>query len=78
MGPHFAVVNRNICAVESYIRCGIPEQKVHVRPLGVNESIYFPATAPKKLDLIPATFRFLFVGGTIIRKGIDTLLHCRK
>lgn len=59
---------------ECYIRSGIPENKIHVIPLGVDESIFH--TGAKALDLQGASsFRFLFVGGTIARKGIDTLLE---
>ncbi|MFJ5713998.1 glycosyltransferase [Neobacillus sp. NPDC093127] len=58
---------------EGYVRCGIPEDKIHVIPLGVDEKVYH--TDVQALDLIPSSFRFLFVGGTIGRKGIDTLIE---
>lgn len=58
---------------ESYVRCGIPEGKIHVIPLGVDENVYH--TGVEALDLTPSSFRFLFVGGTIGRKGIDTLVE---
>lgn len=57
---------------ESYIRSGIPENKIHVIPLGVDENVFHPDV--KALSLEPSSFRFLFVGGTIGRKGIDILL----
>ncbi|MFM1655479.1 glycosyltransferase [Brevibacillus sp. B_LB10_24] len=59
---------------ECYIRCGLPADKIKVIPLGVDESIYHYRAAPLKLE-DTHTFRFLFVGGTIARKGIDTLLR---
>ena len=58
---------------ESYIRSGIPESKIHVIPLGVNEKLFHPKVEPLTLD--SSSFKFLFVGGTIGRKGIDTLLQ---
>lgn len=58
---------------ESYARCGVPEKKIHVIPLGVNENVFHPDV--ESLDLKTSSFRFLFVGGTIGRKGIDILLQ---
>lgn len=59
---------------ECYIRSGIPENKIHVIPLGVDENVFH--TGAEALDLQGASsFRFLFVGGTIGRKGIDSLLE---
>ncbi|WP_379971121.1 glycosyltransferase [Ectobacillus sp. sgz5001026] len=58
---------------ESYARCGIPEDKIHVIPLGVNENVFHDDVEP--LNLETTSFRFLFVGGTIGRKGIDILIE---
>lgn len=58
---------------ESYIRSGIPENKVKIIPLGVDGEIYHTNVEPFKLD--STSFKFLFVGGTIGRKGIDILLQ---
>jgi glycosyltransferase involved in cell wall biosynthesis len=58
---------------ECYIRCGLPEHKIKVVPLGVDETIYHPEVKPLPVQE-PDRFRFLFVGGTIARKGIDQLL----
>lgn len=58
---------------ESYVRCGIPESKIYVIPLGVDQNVFHPDVEP--LDLEPFSFRFLFVGGTIGRKGIDILIE---
>ncbi|WP_223069558.1 glycosyltransferase [Paenibacillus caui] len=58
---------------ENYIRSGIPESKIHVIPLGIDENVFHHRNA----DLIIKApwFAFLFVGGTIDRKGIDLLLN---
>lgn len=58
---------------ESYVRSGIPEDKVHVIPLGVDENIFHPEV--EALSLESSSFQFLFVGGTIGRKGIDILIE---
>ena len=58
---------------QCYVECGIPEEKVHVVPLGVQSSMLGPAR-PFPLRT-RKRFRFLFVGGTILRKGIDRLLE---
>ncbi|EIJ81344.1 glycosyl transferase family 2 [Bacillus methanolicus PB1] len=58
---------------ECYVRSGIPENKIYVFPLGVSENVFNPNV--DAMDLEPSAFRFLFVGGTIGRKGIDVLLQ---
>lgn len=60
-----------------YIQSGIPGHMVHIIPNGIN-SVQFHPTATR-VDLPPfhgvgKRYRFLFVGGTIPRKGIDLLL----
>lgn len=57
---------------QCYVDAGVPEEKIHVVPLGVQATMLdgpepFPLRTRKQ-------FRFLFVGGTIQRKGIDVLL----
>ncbi len=56
-----------------YINSGISSDKVFVVPNGVNYNQFHPEIAK-----LPVTtnkkFKFLFVGGTIMRKGIDILL----
>lgn len=59
---------------ESYVRSGIPEHKVKVIPLGVDENLFHFNVKPFELKT-KKSFYFLFVGGTIFRKGIDTLLQ---
>ena len=58
---------------DCYLEAGVPEGRVRVIPLGVDPEIFKPAQAPLVLPPGPG-FRFLFVGGTIFRKGIDVLL----
>jgi glycosyltransferase involved in cell wall biosynthesis/tetratricopeptide (TPR) repeat protein len=57
---------------DCYIQGGVPACKVHVIPLGV-AGIFFEKQPALPLKTKKA-FRFLFVGGTIERKGIDLLL----
>ncbi|WP_165279881.1 glycosyltransferase family 4 protein [Paenibacillus protaetiae] len=59
---------------ECYVRSGLDEHKIKVIPLGVDEHIFHPEVEPLALD-VPAGFRFLFVGGTIWRKGVDLLIQ---
>ena len=58
---------------ECYIRSGIPADRVFVVPNGVDTKRFNPAAPPMKLST-SKSFKFLFVGGTIYRKGIDVLL----
>jgi len=69
---------------DCYLRSGVPADRVAVVPCGVDCLRYTPESPP--LQLVPQgsdgvakplgalTFKFLFVGGTILRKGIDLLL----
>jgi len=56
-----------------YIDSGIDADKVHVVPLGVDVHRFHPDVTPLKLKT-NKSFKFLFVGGTIHRKGPDLLL----
>jgi GT2 family glycosyltransferase/Flp pilus assembly protein TadD/glycogen synthase/SAM-dependent methyltransferase len=56
-----------------YINSGITPDKVFVVPNGVNYDQFNPQTPKRKLATTKR-FKFLFVGGTIMRKGIDILL----
>ena len=58
---------------ELYIRSGIFEKLVQIIPWGVDTALFNPDTQPAKLKT-QKRFKFLFVGGTIYRKGIDVLL----
>ena len=58
---------------DSYLEAGVPPERVHVIPLGVDPEVFRPGLDPLPLPPGPS-IRFLFVGGTIFRKGIDLLL----
>lgn len=58
---------------ECYISSGVPAERVQVVPNGV-DCVTFSPDATKLLLKTTKLFRFLFVGGTIQRKGIDLLL----
>ncbi len=57
-----------------YVRSGIPESKVKVVPNGIDAEHFRPEATPLVLPTRKA-FKFLFVGGTIHRKGPDILLE---
>lgn len=57
-----------------YLDSGVPAEKVWVVPNGVDPEKFHPQAAPMKLAT-QKKFKFLFVGGTIGRKGPDLLLQ---
>jgi glycosyltransferase involved in cell wall biosynthesis len=56
-----------------YVKSGIPEDKVKTLPLGFDPSRFHPDVKPLLLPT-DKKFKFLFVGGTLPRKGADALL----
>ena len=56
-----------------YVDSGVPSSKVFVVPNGVDTKTFNPQAEPMKLSTTKK-FKFLFVGGTIFRKGPDVLL----
>lgn len=58
---------------DCYIKSGVPPEKIAVIPLGVNSEVFCPEGEGFPLQTTKA-FKFLFLGGTIHRKGIDVLL----
>lgn len=58
---------------ECYVRSGVPADKIALVPLGVDVATFSPTGPTFPLSLHRAV-RFLFVGGTIARKGFDVLL----
>jgi glycosyltransferase involved in cell wall biosynthesis/predicted HAD superfamily hydrolase/Tfp pilus assembly protein PilF len=56
-----------------YVESGVPAEKVFVVPNGIDPEKFQPSAAPLKLATAKK-FKFLFVGGTIGRKGPDLLL----
>jgi len=59
---------------DCYIQSGIPSNRVFVVPNGVDIQMFNPNNPSYKLKT-KKKFKFLFVGGTIGRKGIDILLN---
>ena len=57
-----------------YVDSGVTPAKVHVVPNGVDPQRFHPGAAPMPLPT-KKSFKFLFVGGTIHRKGPDVLLE---
>ncbi|HUP78411.1 MAG TPA: glycosyltransferase, partial [Pirellula sp.] len=57
-----------------YINSGVDPDKIRYIPWGVDESI-FELEVPKRDLPTKKTFRFLYVGGTILRKGFDRVLE---
>src|SRR4051794_12434050 len=58
---------------DMYVGNGVPADRVHVVPNGVDLDVYRPDGPARRLAP-EGTCTFLFVGGTIYRKGIDVLL----
>ena len=66
---------------ETYLRAGVPADQVYVVPNGINPEIFSPDAAAIDIraderfqEIKPGATVFLFVGGTISRKGADVLL----
>jgi glycosyltransferase involved in cell wall biosynthesis/SAM-dependent methyltransferase len=58
---------------DCFLDAGIPADLVHVVPLGVDCAHFSPSARPVSLPSAKR-WKFLFIGGTIHRKGIDILL----
>lgn len=60
-----------------YVQSGVPADRVRVLPLGYDDSVFFvdrsSASGPQRDPEFE--FTFLYVGGTIDRKGIDILMR---
>jgi len=56
-----------------YVQAGVPVAKLKVLPLGFRPEVHHPGTTPTPVPTSKG-FKFLFVGGTIGRKGADLLL----
>lgn len=59
---------------QCYVDSGVAAARVHVVPNGIDPTRFKPGLQPLRLAT-RKSFRFLFVGGSIHRKGIDALLH---
>ena len=56
-----------------YVQAGVPAHKLKVLPLGFRPEVHHPGATPTPVPTSKG-FKFLFVGGTIGRKGADLLL----
>lgn len=56
-----------------YVSSGVDPDTVFVIPQGVDPAVFNPSAPPRRLRT-SKTFRFLFVGGSLERKGFDLLL----
>lgn len=68
-----------IWAPSQYVRrvyeaSGVPAEKIYTIPWGIDAEVFSPDAPPLVLPT-DKQFRFLFVGGTIPRKGFDLLLQ---
>jgi glycosyltransferase involved in cell wall biosynthesis len=59
---------------DAFVLSGIDPSKVHVVPNGMDPEVFTPSGEPLILQTTKR-FKFLFVGGTIYRKGVDILLE---
>jgi glycosyltransferase involved in cell wall biosynthesis len=57
---------------DRYLEAGVDPDRLVLTPLGVDGAAFHPGRPTSADD---GRFRFLFVGGTIARKGIDVLLE---
>lgn len=62
---------------KTYVASGVPQEQVHIVPNGVDSQIFRPEAKPVPLPT-RKSFKFLFVGGTIWRKGVDILLEAYR
>jgi len=56
-----------------YVRSGVDKEKIHVIPNGVDTKVYKPEGSLYQLET-EKTFKFLYVGGALHRKGFDILI----
>ncbi len=63
--------------LKSYVSSGVPMDRIRVIPNGVNTALFHPDAPPCPLPT-QKKFKFLFVGGTIWRKGFDLLLEAYR
>ena len=66
---------------QTYVESGVPAAKVHIVPLGIDPGRFHPRVEPfdfarhqQTRAVLSDDYKFLFVGGTISRKGIEVLL----
>lgn len=59
--------------LKTYVSSGVPADRVQVIPNGVNIDQFYPRSRDAANEQ-SGKFRFLFVGGSLWRKGVDVLL----
>ena len=59
---------------QCYVDSGVNPERIAVVPLGIDPALFRPGVAPSPSVPTDSGFVFLFVGGTLFRKGIDLLL----
>jgi GT2 family glycosyltransferase/glycosyltransferase involved in cell wall biosynthesis/Tfp pilus assembly protein PilF len=59
---------------DCYVDGGVDPARVAVVPAGIDPQLFRPGLTPHEAVRSDKPFRFLFVGGTLYRKGIDLLL----
>ena len=62
---------------DCFLQAGLSAERVHIIPNGVDPQLFQPGRDPFPLRT-KASCKFLFVGGTIHRKGIDVLLEAYR
>ncbi|HEX5760595.1 MAG TPA: glycosyltransferase family 4 protein, partial [Thermoanaerobaculia bacterium] len=62
-------------ARESYVRAGVPPERVHALPLGADLELFAPAAADGAAEPARDGFTFLFAGASLGRKGFDLLVE---
>jgi GT2 family glycosyltransferase/glycosyltransferase involved in cell wall biosynthesis/tetratricopeptide (TPR) repeat protein len=60
---------------DCYVDSGVDPSRVAIVPAGVDVERFRPDVTPHRAVKSERSFRFLFVGGTLYRKGIDLLLE---
>ena len=59
------------------IKSGVASQKVKVIPLGIDENVFMPIGEKYHLPT-EKRLKFIFIGATVLRKGIDILLKAYR
>lgn len=63
---------------DCYVNSGVDPRRIAIVPPGVDPERFRPGLEPHEAIDQQAGFRFLFVGGTLYRKGIDLLLQAYR